>query len=204
MNVNRRTQADRSAATRDALVASARPLFREHGFSGVGTEAIVRDAGVTRGALYHQFADKTELFAAVVEEVERDVNVWIGETVAGAGVTDPVDVMVIGARAWLEACGRPEVQRILLLDAPSVLGWERWREIGMRYGMGLLEGLLAHAIEIGRIPRQPVRPLAHVVIGALDEAALYIARADDQDTARAEAGAVVERLIVSLAAPPLT
>ena len=96
------------------------------------------------------------------------------------------------------------MHRIILVEAPSVLGWERWREIGMRYGMGLLEGLLAHAIEIGRIPRQPVRPLAHVVIGALDEAALYIARADDQDKARAEAGAVVERLIVSLAAPPLT
>jgi AcrR family transcriptional regulator len=200
MNVNpRRTQADRSAATREALVAAARALFRDHGFGGVGTEAIVREAGVTRGALYHQFADKTELFAAVVEAVERDVNAGIGAAVADAGVTDPIDVMVLGARAWLEACGRPEVQRILLLDAPAVLGWERWREIGMKYGMGLLEGLIAHAIELGRIPAQPVRPLAHIVIGALDEAALYVARSDDQETARAEIGAVVERLIASLA-----
>ncbi len=202
MNVKRRTQAGRSAATREALIRAARPLFREHGFGGVGTEAIVRAAGVTRGALYHQFADKTELFAAVVEEVERDVNGWIGEQVAAAGATDPIDAMVVGARAWLEACGRPDVQRILLLDAPSVLGWERWREIGMRYGMGLIEGVLAHAIEIGRIPRQPVRPLAHVVIGALDEAALYVARADDQTTARAEASAVIERLVTALATPP--
>jgi AcrR family transcriptional regulator len=200
MNVNRRTQADRSAATREALVAAARPLFAEHGFGGVGTEAIVRAAGVTRGALYHQFADKTELFAAVFEEVERDVNAGIVEVVTASGATDPLEIMALAADAWLEACERPEVQRIALLDAPAVLGWERWREIGMRYGLGPVEGLLAHAVEIGRIPPQPVRAIAPGWWGALDVAALSGARADEPEAARAEVGAVVRRFVASLAA----
>jgi AcrR family transcriptional regulator len=200
MKVNRRTQADRSAATREALVAAARPLFAAEGFGGVGTERIVREAGVTRGALYHQFADKTELFAAVFEDVERDVTQRIGAAVAASGVTDPLDAMVAGAHAWLDACGDPEVQRIVLLEAPAVLGWARWREIGLRYGAGLVEALLAHAIEVGRIPEQPVTPLAHVLIGALDEAALYVAQAEDPAVAAAEVRAIVGRLIAALAA----
>src|SRR6187431_1170290 len=119
MNVNRRSQVDRSAATRAALIDAARPLFAEHGFGGVGTETIVRAAGVTRGALYHQFADKTELFAAVFEEVERDVNAGIVEVVTASGATDPLEIMALAADAWLEACERPEVQRIAVLDAPA-------------------------------------------------------------------------------------
>lgn len=198
MKVNRRTQADRSAATKDALVRAARPLFAERGFAGVGTEAIVQAAGVTRGAMYHQFADKTELFAAVFEAVEIDITAGIGRAVADSGTTDPIAVMEIAAGAWLDACGDPEVQRIVLLDAPAVLGWERWREIGMRYGVGLVEALIAHAIEIGRIPQQPVRPLAHVLIGALDEAAMYVVRADDPAAAREEVGAVIARLVGAL------
>src|SRR5271167_1991864 len=171
MKVNRRSQVDRSAATRASLVATARPLFAARGFAGVGTETIVRAAGVTRGALYHHFADKTELFAAVYEAVEQDLARELGELLAAAGVTDPIEVMTLGADAWLDACGEQEVQQIVLLDGPAVLGWERWREIGLRYGLGLVEGLLAHAVEVGRIPAQPVSALAHVLVGALDEAA---------------------------------
>ena len=179
MNVNRRTQVDRSAATRTALIDAARPLFAEHGYGGVGTETIVRAAGVTRGALYHQFADKTELFAAVFEAVEEDIGARIGKVVAASGSTDPIEAMRTGAAAWLDACAEPEVQQIVLLDAPAVLGWERWREIGMRYGMGLVEAVLGQAMEVGSVRRQPLRPLAHVLVGAMDEAALYVARAED-------------------------
>lgn len=200
MEVNRRSQPARSAATRGALVAAARPLFAAHGFGGVGTETIVRAAGLTRGALYHHFADKTELFAAVYEAIEEDIAARIAERIAAEGVTDPVDVMTLGADAWLDACAEPEVQQIVLLDGPAVLGWQRWREIGMRYGMGLVEGVLARAIEVGRIPRQPVAPLAHVLVGALDEAALYVARAEDQAAAGAEMRAVVAALIAGLTA----
>ncbi len=199
MKVNRRSQVDRSAATRSALVDAARPLFAEHGFRGVGTETIVRAAGVTRGALYHQFADKTELFAAVFEAVEDDIGRRIGEVVAGSGAADPIEAMRTGAGAWLDACAEPEVQQIVLLDAPAVLGWERWREIGMRYGMGLVEAVLGQAMEVGRVRRQPLRPLAHVLVGALDEAALYVARAEDPVTAGSEARAVVDQLIAGFA-----
>jgi AcrR family transcriptional regulator len=200
MTGNPRTQASRSAATKDALVSAARPLFAVHGFGGVSTEAIVQAAGVTRGAMYHQFADKTELFAVVFETVEAEMTERIGAAVVAEGATDPLEVMKVGAGMWLDACAEPEMQRIVLVEAPAVLGWERWREIGLRHGMGLVHGLISHAISVGRIPDQPAEPLAHVMIGALDEAALYIARAEDRVRARAEVGAVIDRLVDALAA----
>jgi AcrR family transcriptional regulator len=201
MQVNRRSQADRSASTRASLVRAARALFAEYGFGGVGTEAIVAAAGVTRGALYHQFADKSELFQAVYEAIEEDLARRLGERVAAERASDPIELMMLGANAWLEACGEQEVQQIVLLDGPAVLGWQRWREIGMRYGLGLVEGLLAHAIEVGRIAPQPVRALTHVLVGALDEAGLYIARAEDQTAASEEMRAVIGALVAGLAQP---
>jgi hypothetical protein len=108
--------------------------------------------------------------------------------------------MKIGAGIWLDACAEPEVQRIVLMESPAVLGWERWHEIGLRHGLGLVQGLIAQGISVGRIPEQPVEPLAHVLIGALDEAALYIARAGDRVQARADIGAVLDRLVDGLAA----
>jgi AcrR family transcriptional regulator len=200
MKVNRRSQVDRSAATRSALVGAARVLFAEHGFAGVGTEAIARAAGVTRGALYHQFPDKTELFAAVYEQLEESIVARLAERIAGSGVFDPLDVMRLGAEAWLDACADPEVEQIVLLDGPSVLGWQRWRDIGIRFGLGLVETVLADAIDKGRIASQPISPLAHALMGALDEAALYIACAEDRAVARAEMGQVVARLVSGLEA----
>lgn len=199
MEGKRRTQSQRSAATRAALVDAARELFTERGFAGVGTETIVRAAGVTRGALYHQFADKVELFAAVYESVEERLGQRVDDRISATGETDPLAMMRLGGEVWLDACAEPEVQRIALLDGPAVLGWPRWREIGLRYGLGLLEAILTHGMDTGRIRRQPVAPLAHVLIGALDEAALYIARADDPRGARAEMGAVIDELLVGLA-----
>jgi AcrR family transcriptional regulator len=193
-----RTQADRSAATQDALVRAARPLFAQAGFGGVSTEAIVRAARVSRGAMYHQFKDKTALFEAVFEAVERDVTTRLAMTVADAGETDPIALMELGAHAWLDVCAEPEVQRIVLLDAPAVLGWERWRELGMKYGVGLVEAMIAHAISIGRIEEQPVEPLAHVLIGSLDEAAMYVVRAEDPALARDQMRAVISRLVWAL------
>ena len=178
---------------------AGRTLFAAEGFGGVATEAIVRAAGVTRGALYHQFADKTELFAAVFEAVESEVTQRIGAAVLAAGASDPIAAMKIGAHSWLDACSDPEVRRIVLVEAPVVLGWDRWREISMRYGLGLVQALLTHGMEVGRIRQQPVTPLAHVLIGALDEAALYVALSSDVDQARAEVGAVIDDLVDALA-----
>jgi AcrR family transcriptional regulator len=199
MSRSRRTQAARSAATRDALIAAARPLFAERGFGNVGTETVVRAAGLTRGALYHQFADKTELFAAVFELVEQEVTQRIGAAVDGSGLTDPIELMKLGSATWLAACLEPEIHRILLVDAPAVLGYERWREVSLRFGLGLVQALLAFGMEAGRIRRQPTEPLAHVLIGALDEAALYVSQAADPEIALAEVTTVLNDLVTALA-----
>ena len=196
----RRTQADRSASTRAALVAAARPLFAAHGYGEVGTERIVQAAGVTRGALYHQFPDKVELFAAVLEQVEAELMGRIVDLLPADPGAEVQALLLAGAEAWLDASIEPEVQRIVLLDGPAVLGWERWREIGLRYGLGLVTGVLSAAVAAGTIPAQPVEPLAHALVGALDEAALYVARAPDPVAARAAVGPVVERLVRGLLA----
>jgi AcrR family transcriptional regulator len=199
MNVKRTKHDARSEATRAALVAAARPLFADRGFAGVGTEEIVCAAGVTRGALYHQFRDKRELFAAVFEQLEVELAQRVGEAAAASGATEPLAALRVGTGAWLDACTEPDVQRIVLLDAPAVLGSLRAREIGLRNGIGLVEAALQAAIDAGQLAPQPVRPLAHVLVGAADEAALYVATAEDQVTARAEVGAVLDRLLQTLA-----
>jgi AcrR family transcriptional regulator len=196
MNV-KRTQGERSEATRAALVRAGRELFGERGYGGVGTEEIVARAGVTRGALYHQFADKRALFRAVLEDLEEEVIAQIGQQ-AAATATSVEEALGATMAAWLDACENPEIQRIMLLDAPGVLGWEEWREIGQRYGLGATIALLEAAMEEGVVARQPARPLAHVVIGALDEAALYVARASDRAQARAEMDQVLARLVSGL------
>jgi AcrR family transcriptional regulator len=194
----RRTQAERAADTRDALIAAARPHFAAPGFADASLETIVRDAGLTRGALYHHFTDKTELFAAVFEKIEGEMAARMGEAIAAAGETDPVEIMRLGTGFWLDACSDPEVRRIVLMDAPGVLGWERWSEIGQRYNIGIITTLISDAIEAGRIPPQPVEATALTMLGAIREATLYIARANDQRRARKDAGAVMNRLIDSL------
>ncbi len=196
MEVKRRTQAARSAATRAALTAAARALFGTHGYAAVGTEAIVRDAGVTRGALYHQFANKREVFAAVLEAVEQEAMTRLAAPLSVDD--DPVALLETGIDAWLEICTEPEFQRIVLLDGPAVLGWDRWREIGQRYGAGLVESGLQAAMEASRIAKHPVRPLAHLLIGALDEAALYVARSDDPARARREMGQALRHILRGL------
>ena len=195
MTSERRSQGDRSAATRERLIRVAREQFAQSGYAGVGTEAIVRQAGLTRGALYHQFKDKAELFAAVVEAVEADVMNRIGQVVVAESAIDPITAIKLGADGWLDACADPAVSRILLLDAPAVLGWERWRAIGLYHEIGLVQALLTSAIEQGRVPAQPVAPLAHLLIGAMDEAALYVVRQDDPDLARTQVRVVLARLI---------
>jgi AcrR family transcriptional regulator len=191
--------AARSRATRDKLLTAARALFAERGFAAVGTEEIVRAAGVTRGALYHQFRDKEALFEAVFESVEAETTQRIAEGSLAGGAADPLEALRAGARQFLRECAEPEVERILLLDAPAVLGWERWRAIGMRHGLGLTTGVLQAGMDAGAIARQPVAPLAHLLLGALDEGAMYVARAADREAARAEVAAVVDRLLDGLA-----
>lgn len=197
---SRRSQAERSEATRQALIAAARGLFAERGYAGVGTEEIVRSAGVTRGALYHHFGGKRELFRAVYETIEAEITERIAAAVdPGAGA---IEAMRVGAGAFLDHCLEPEVQRIALLDAPAVLGWDEWREIGARYGLGLIEALLSAGMDSGEIRPQPVGPLSHALLGALDEVALLIGRAADPPAMRDEAGATITGLIEALQPTP--
>jgi AcrR family transcriptional regulator len=175
-NVKLGTKAAQSAATRAKLLKVARRLFAKNGYSGVGTEEIVKRA------VYVQLEE--ELFEKVA---------------ARAGTqADPLEELRSGARYWLELCLDPEVQRIVLLDGPAVLGWHEWREIGGQYGTQLVEAGLAGAMEAGLIERQPVPALAHVLMGAMDEAALYVAEADDSAAAGAEIAQVIERIIDTL------
>jgi AcrR family transcriptional regulator len=196
MRVNRRTQRERTDATRAALVAAGRKLFASHGYAHVSAEALVRAAGLSRGALYHQFGGKRELFAAVLEAVEQETVERIAQLLAG--VADAREALIAGVDAWLEACADPEVEQIVLVDGPSVLGWEEFRALSMRHGLGVVEAVLGAAVEGGFLPAQPLRPLAHVLGGALDEAALYVARAEDQVAARAEMSRVLRDLVSAL------
>jgi AcrR family transcriptional regulator len=198
MERKRRSQAERSAATATALVEAARRLWSERGYAAVGTPEIAAAAGVTRGALYHQFADKAALFGAVAEAVEAGVTARLGEYVAASGARDPVAALHAAVDGWLEACEEPEVRRILLLDGPAVLGWDGFRDMALRHGLGLTEAMLQAAIDAGQLPPQPTRPLAHVVIGALDEAAMYVATAGDRATARSEVARSLHALLGGL------
>jgi AcrR family transcriptional regulator len=195
-----RTQADRSAATRDALVAAARRLFAGQGFAEVPTDAIVAAAGVTRGALYHQFADKTALFDAALEAVEADIAVRLADEVAAAGLSDPVEALRHAVRVWLDICVEPEIHRIALIDGPSVLGWAHWREVCQRHVFGLVQAVVEQGIELGRIRARSARPLAHALMGAGDEAALYVAEAADRARARTEMIEVLDQLIAGVTA----
>jgi AcrR family transcriptional regulator len=177
---------ERSEATRAQLVATATELFAARGYAGVGTEDVVRGAGLTRGALYHHFADKRELFAAVHERLEQELITGIGERLAAEAVSDPAELLVLGMRAFLDACLRPAVLRITLQDAPTVLGWARWREVSERYGLGLTISVLRTAMDAGALRRQDPRPLAHLILAALAEAAQLIAHAPNPSAARAE------------------
>jgi AcrR family transcriptional regulator len=189
----RTRKAEQSEATRAALIAASRELFAERGYADVGTEEIVRRARVTRGALYHHFQDKKDLFRAAHEASEAELTQRIGEAIASSGATDPVEALVAGARLFLDHCTEPEA-RAALVDAPAVLGWTEWREIDERYGLGLVMGGLEGAMEAGALRRQPVKPLAHLLLGALGEAGMLIANAEDPEAVRRE----VEPALLSL------
>ncbi|WP_066826861.1 TetR/AcrR family transcriptional regulator [Sphingomonas mali] len=198
MKKERRTQAERTTATRGALIAAGRALFTERSYAEVSAEEIVAAAGVTRGALYHHFEDKKGLFAAVFEAIEEETIARIG---AGTPNGTPIERIRAGTRTWLEICREPEVHRIALIEAPAVLGWERWRAIGDRYSLALVEHLLSGAIAAGEIPSQPVPPLAHVLLGMVREGALFLATAADPTQAQRDVGRVVDQLLLALSQP---
>jgi AcrR family transcriptional regulator len=195
-----RTKAAQREATTTALVSAARDLFAAGGYADVGTEEIVQRAGVTRGALYHHFrGGKEELFRAVLVQVSAEIVQRVAQ--AAAATDDPWEELVLGSEAFLDSCATPEVQRIVLLDAPSVLGWDVRRAIDADYGLRLLEGAIQNAMDAGRLLAGSASAVAHVLAGALDEAAMVVARAEDPVAARAEMSLTIRRLLEGLRAP---
>jgi AcrR family transcriptional regulator len=186
---------ERGEATRQELVEAATRLFAERGYEDTSIEAVLGEAGVSRGALYHHFAGKEALFEAVLEEVERGVAQAVVDAVAG--VTDPVAALRQGTKAWLELTTDPVVRRISLVDAPSVVGWEKWRGIDERHGFGLTKHALGSLAEAGHVRPELVDVLAHVLLAALVEVALLIARSDDPVAARKVGEAAIDRLLES-------
>ena len=197
----RRSQAERSAATRGALINAARELFARDGYAATGREAIVERAGVTRGAMYHHFADKEALFRAVFEEIEAEVMAKAAQAAMTVSPEDPLGQLRAGSLAYLDVALDPAVQRICLLDAPAVLSPTARQEVLDAYAVGLVREVLSAAMEAGALRRQPLEPLTHVLLAALHEAALYVARAEDHAAARGEVGTTVELLLDSLRSP---
>jgi AcrR family transcriptional regulator len=190
------TQAERRATTRGALLAAGRELFAEKGYANTPREEIVDRAGVTRGALHHHFGRKLDLFLAVFEELEEEIGVRV-MTAAVAGA-DPMAQLRLGCQAFLDAALDPAVQRIVVLDAPAVLGWEAWREVEARHGLGLVTQGIREVMAAGQIEQQPAEPLGHIVLAALNEAALLVAGADDPIATRTTVGQMVDRLLSRL------
>ena len=189
--------AERAESTRNALVEAARQLFVQRGYHATSTEDIVGLADVgTRGALYHHFADKRALFVAVFEAVEEDL--VAAAAAAMTGDAPPLETLRQGLLGFLDASLNPEVQRILLIDGPAVLGWRDWRAIEGRYGLGGIRAMLEMAIADGSLPDQPLEVLAHLLLATADEAALYIANAEDPTAARNDAVASMDRLLSGL------
>lgn len=195
---HRSRRAEYSEVTRRALLDSARELFTDHGYADTATEDIVRRARVSRGALYHHFGDKRDLFRAVLEEV----NAQMTAAIAGRGLTreDVWGGVVEGVNAFLDGCLDPSYRRIVLLDGPSVLGWPEWRAIGVKHGLGLIRSVLEEAMRQGVVQPRPVEPLASMVHAALNEAGMHLATTDDVEAARTEVEASVFALIEGLRA----
>jgi AcrR family transcriptional regulator len=187
---------EQSQATRAALIKNARKLFARLGYAATDIETVARRTRVTRGALYHHFKDKQDLFSAVFDLEEQK----LAQIIGAAAVAQPGtwDGMLAGCNALLDACLDPSVQRIVLIDALAVLGWERWREIDTKYNLRLVTAALQSAMDQSIIARGPVDSLAHLLIGALTEAAIFIAHADDQPAARREVGENVAQLLSGL------
>lgn len=194
----RQTQAERSEATRAALLSAGRALFADHGYAGAPTEAIVAAAGVSRGALQHHFVDKRSLFLAVYEQVELEVVQATAEAGMVVGGDDPVEILRAGCHAYLDAVLDPAVQRICAVDGPAVLSPDERNEITDRYALGLVREVVEQAVKKGEIEDAPVEPLTKMLLAAVTAAAEYVATAPESQSARAEAGRTVDLLLTNL------
>jgi AcrR family transcriptional regulator len=174
---------ERGEATRSHLVEVATRLFSANGYEGTSIETVLAESGVSRGSLYHHFKGKDALFWAVLE----GVGARVGEQIMAElkGVTDPIAALRIDCLAWIRLARDPVVQQTVLIDAPAVLGWERWRDLNEQTNLGIYRSELAYAADQGRIDPEHVDVFAHIVLVAVNEIAMMIARSPDPDAALA-------------------
>jgi AcrR family transcriptional regulator len=191
--------AERGEATRAHLVDVATRLFAAHGYDGTSIKAVLAESGVSRGSLYHHFPGKDALFLAVMEDV---VGTRVGREVADPmqAAPDPVAELRAGCLAWIRLAGDPVVRQVVLIDAPAVLGWQRWRELDEQGPLGAIRAALAYAAEAGIIERRHVDAFAHIVLAAANEVTLMIARADDPAAALAAGESAVAEFLDRLLA----
>ena len=194
MAVNQRVE--QGQATRAALIDVATGLFATNGYEATAIPAVLDAAGVSRGALYHHFNSKEALFEAVLQAVEAQATLKV--TRAARGATDPLDGLRRGCAAYLAMCRDPVVRRISLIDAPAVVGWERWREIDEQYSFGLIKAAIAAIAADGRVKPELVDVMAHVVLAALLEVALLVARADEGRLAIRRGQEAIDELLTAL------
>ena len=188
----RRTKKEQAAATRAQLVAMARRLFAQRGYSDVSVDEIARAAKVTKGALYHHFSDKQRLFREVAEQIARETYVRLAEAASIPG--DALERMRAACDAYLDACVETDDGQIVVLDSPGVLGWEGWRELDRRYGLGFFVERLRAVMP----DDAGIEPAAQMLLGSLNVAARVIAEASDSHTARLQVGATIDRLLAGI------
>lgn len=198
------TESERRARgdhTRRALADAGRALFVEKGYFHTSIGDLVNASGVgTRGAFYHHFKDKAELFRTVFEEVERDLTLRsLASPPPGA---DSWERLCAGLHGFLESALEPEVQRIMLVDGPVVLGWQTLRAIQERNSIAMINEMVSAAIAEGIIDDHPVGELTHLMVAAVEEAALLVAHATRPAEARVRAASVLNRLLLSCSVEP--
>src|SRR5258707_670106 len=194
-------RAAQAESTRSALLHHARRLFAQSGYADASTDEVVRRAKVTKGALYHHFANKQELYRAVVEDMERQL-VALMEA-AAAAEPDPTHRLDAVCRAYLDACLDSSLTRILVLEAPVVLGWKGWCNLAHEYEIAAIAAHLRNAVEVGAVRDQPLDTMAHLLLGALNTAARVIATAEDPKAARTQVGDPIARVLNGLASGDL-
>ncbi len=181
--------------TKKSLIETARKLF-VHGYESISTPEVAQSSGVTRGALYHHFSNKRDLFEAVVETIAEEISQKIDRSAEKAA--DPIEAIISGSHEFVEVCLQPDIRKIFLEDAPSILGWKRWREIDARHGLGSLKAGLRACVEAGYIESDQVDSVAHLISGALNEAAFLFAEKDTPNRLKQETLTQIDRMIYAL------
>lgn len=190
------SRTERGRSTREQLVAVATRMFTDRGYDGTSVEAVLRASGVSRGALYHHFPGKDALFAAALDALQDRVDEHM--VAAGRGCSSPAEALRAGCLAWIRLAADPAVQQILLIDAPAVLGWQRWREMDEQRTLGRVRSAMEAIADAGLLRVEQVDFFAHALLAIMNEIAIMIAQSEDGASTARAAETSVEELLARL------